>query len=63
MAELHTAADCIPGEEGGLRTVADSKPEGGRLGWLEGAVRSKEVFAQKLQLYSAILNRPTALTR
>ena len=33
------------------------------LGWLEGAVRSKEVFAQKLQLYSAILNRPTALTR
>ena len=33
------------------------------LAWLEGAVRSKEVFAQKLQLYSAILNRPTTLTR
>ena len=33
------------------------------LAWLEGAVRSKEVFAQKLQLYSAILNRPSTLTR
>ena len=33
------------------------------LAWLEGAVRSKEVLAQKLQLYSAILNRPTTLTR
>ena len=33
------------------------------LSWLEGAVRSKEIFAQKHQLYSAVLSRPSTLTR
>ena len=33
-AELHTGADCIPGEEE-LRTEADSKPAVGKLGCRE----------------------------